>query len=105
MGVGGLTIVRRHIIPNVASLLIIDATLGVGAAILSETALSFFGFGIQPPDVSLGTLLSAGSSAAVTRPWLFVFPSAVLILTVLATSLIGDALRDAVDPTSGATRD
>jgi peptide/nickel transport system permease protein len=105
MGVGGLTIVRRHIIPNVASLLIIDATLGVGAAILSETALSFFGFGIQPPDVSLGTLLAAGSSAAVTRPWLFVFPSAVLILTVLATSLIGDALRDAVDPTSGATRD
>jgi peptide/nickel transport system permease protein len=105
MGIGGLTIVRRHIIPNVASLLIIDATLGVGAAILAETALSFFGFGIQPPDVSLGTLLSAGSSAAVTRPWLFVFPSAVLILTVLATSLIGDALRDAVDPTSGATRD
>lgn len=104
MGVPGLTIVRRHIIPNVASLLIIDATLAVGAAILFESTISFFGFGVQPPDVSLGTLLALGSAAAVTRPWLFVFPAAVLVITVLATSLLGDALRDAVDPTSGAAR-
>jgi peptide/nickel transport system permease protein len=105
MGVPGFTIIRRHILPNVASLLIIDATLGIGAAILSETTLSFFGFGIQPPDVSLGTLLSAGSSSAITRPWLFVFPAAILVITVLASSLLGDALRDAIDPTSGANRD
>ena len=105
MGVPALTIVRRHIIPNVASLLIIDATLGVGAAILTESTLSFFGFGIQAPDVSLGTLLAAGSAAAVTRTWLFIFPAAVLVITVLATSLLGDALRDAIDPTSGANRD
>lgn len=105
MGVPGFTIVRRHILPNVASLLIIDATLGIGAAILSETTLSFFGFGVQPPDVSLGTILALGSSAAVTRPWLFVFPAGILIITVLASSLLGDALRDAIDPTSGATSD
>lgn len=104
MGVGGFTIIRRHIIPNVASLLIIDATLGVGAAILSETTLSYFGFGIQPPDVSLGTLLAAGSAAATTRPWLFVPPAILLIATVLASSLLGDALRDAVDPTSENNR-
>ena len=96
MGVPGFTIIRRHIIPNVASLLIIDATLGIGAAILSETTLSFFGFGVQAPDVSLGTLLAAGASAAVTRPWLFVFPAAILVITVLASSLLGDALRDAI---------
>ncbi|ROR81321.1 peptide/nickel transport system permease protein [Plantibacter flavus] len=105
MGVPGFTIIRRHIIPNVASLLIIDATLGIGAAVLSETTLSFFGFGVQAPDVSLGTLLAAGASAAVTRPWLFVFPAAILVITVLASSLLGDALRDAIDPTSGANRD
>jgi peptide/nickel transport system permease protein len=105
MGVKTSTIIRRHIIPNVSSLLIIDATLGVGAAILTETTLSYFGFGVQPPDVSLGTLLSSGTGAATTRPWLFVFPAAILVITVLATSLAGDALRDAVDPTSGANRD
>lgn len=104
MGVDTWTIIRRHVLPNVSSLLIIDATLGVGAAILSETTLSFFGFGIQPPDVSLGTLLAAGQGAAATRPWLFVFPAAILVFTVLSASLIGDALRDAVDPTSGVNR-
>ena len=105
MGVSGATIVRRHILPNVASLLIIDATLGIGAAILAESPLSFFGFGVQPPDVSLGTILALGSTSAVTRPWLFVFPAAILVVTVLASSLLGDALRDAIDPTSGATSD
>ena len=92
MGVPGFTIIRRHIMPNVASLLIIDATLGVGAAILAETALSFFGFGVQPPDVSLGTLLADGTQSAVTCPWLFVFPAGDLrASTVLASSLLGDA--------------
>ncbi|MGO4784346.1 ABC transporter permease [Cryobacterium sp. W22_MBD10_FK3] len=105
MGVPMRTILSRHIIPNVASLLIIDATLGVVAMIMAETSLSYFGFGIRAPDVSLGTLLSEGTGAAVTRPWLFVFPAGVLIITLFAVSLIGDALRDAVDPTSGVNRD
>jgi ABC-type dipeptide/oligopeptide/nickel transport system permease subunit len=104
MGMSTPQIIAKHIIPNIASLLIIDATLGVAAMILSETSLSFFGFGVKPPAVSLGTLLSDGTGAALTRPWLFVFPAAVLIVLLFAISLIGDAFRDAVDPTSGANR-
>lgn len=104
MGMPTGQILRRHIIPNIASLLIIDATLGVVAAIMSETSLSYFGFGVQKPDVSLGTLLADGTAAALTRPWLFVFPAMVLIILLFAISLIGDALRDAIDPTSGVNR-
>ncbi len=105
MGVGTGTILRRHIIPNVASLLIIDATLGVVAAIDSETALSYFGFGVTRPEVSLGLLLADGTPSATTRPWMFLFPAIVLILLLFAVSLVGDALRDAVDPTSGNAHD
>lgn len=104
MGVGTFTILRRHIIPNVASLLIIDATLGVAGAILAETSLSYFGLGIQPPDVSLGTLLQDGTGAAVSRPWLFVIPAAFLVSLLTAVALIGDGLRDAIDPTSEVNR-
>lgn len=104
MGVGTGTTLGRHVIPNIASLLIIDAALGINAAIITETALSFFGLGILPPDVSLGNLLQAGQAAAVTRPWLFVFPAMFLVLLLLGINLIGDALRDAIDPTSGVNR-
>lgn len=104
MGVDTLTILRRHIIPNVASLLIIDATIGVAGAILAETSLSYFGLGIQAPDVSLGTLLQDGTGAAVSRPWLFVIPAAFLITLLTAVALIGDGLRDAIDPTSEVNR-
>lgn len=104
MGVGVGTTLRRHIIPNVASLLIIDAALGVNAAILTETSLSFFGLGILPPDVSLGTLLQDGQAAATTRSWLFLFPAMFLIVLLLGVNLIGDALRDAIDPTSEVNR-
>lgn len=103
MGVPTWKILARHIIPNVASLLIIDMTLGVSGAILSETALSFFGLGIQPPDVSLGTLLSDGTPAAVSRPWLFLFPAGFLVALLTGVALLGDALRDAIDPTSGTS--
>ncbi len=105
MGVSTGTIIRRHIIPNVASLLIIDATLGVVAAIDAETALSYFGFGVQRPQVSLGLLLADGTPSATTRPWMFVFPAIVLIVLLFAVSLVGDALRDAVDPTSGSSHE
>jgi peptide/nickel transport system permease protein len=104
MGFGTWSVVRRHIIPNVVSLLIIDATLNIGGMILSESALSFFGFGVQPPDVSLGTLIDGGWGAATTRSWLFYFPAGTLVLLLLAISLVGDALRDALDPTSGSNR-
>jgi peptide/nickel transport system permease protein len=101
MGVSGWRIIGRHILPNLSSLLIIDATVNVSVAILSEAGLSFLGFGIQPPDVSLGTLLSDSQNAALTQPWLFYAPAGFLILFVLAVNMVGDGLRDALDPTSG----
>ncbi|WP_199931141.1 ABC transporter permease [Streptomyces sp. CB02923] len=101
MGVHPLRIVFRHILPNVASFLIVDATIAVGGAVMSETGLSYFGFGVQPPDVSLGTLIADGTGAAVTYPWLFFFAAGLLVVFVLAVNFLGDGLRDALDPTSG----
>jgi peptide/nickel transport system permease protein len=100
MGVPPWRIISRHIVPNMASILIIDATITVGLAILLETTLSFFGFGVQPPDVSLGTLIASGTNSALTFPWLFLFSGGLLVLTVLSVNLIGDGLRDAFDPTA-----
>jgi peptide/nickel transport system permease protein len=102
MGVPTYKIIMRHLIPNLASILIIDATLNVGGAILAETGLSFLGFGIQPPDVSLGSLIASGVTSAQTYPWLFAFAGGTLVLTVLSVSFVGDGLRDAFDP--GSTR-
>lgn len=98
MGVSNRRIIVRHVLPNVASILIIDTALNVGVAILAETGLSFLGFGIQPPDVSLGTLISDGTASALTFPWLFLFPAGVLVLIVVCANVIGDGLRDALDP-------
>lgn len=97
-GVGTVTIIRRHILPHLAGLLAVDATLGVVAAIGSESTLSYFGLGITRPDVSLGVLLADGTAAATTRPWLFCFPAALLLATLLALGLVGDGLRDVLDP-------
>jgi ABC-type dipeptide/oligopeptide/nickel transport system permease subunit len=93
----------RHVLPNISSLLIIDATINVSAAIISETGLSYFGFGVQPPDVSLGTLIADGTKDAVTYPWLFGWPAGILVVIVLAVNLVGDGLRDALDPSSRAS--
>jgi peptide/nickel transport system permease protein len=98
MGVPGWQIVFRHILPNMASLLIIDATVNVSSLILAEVGLSFFGFGVQPPDVSLGTLIGDYAGAALTYPWEFYFPAGFLVALVLAINLVGDGLRDAYDP-------
>lgn len=101
MGVPAPKIILRHVLPNLASLLIIDATVNVSVAVLTETGLSFFGFGVQPPDVSLGTLIQAAQTSATTKPWLFLFPGGFLVLLLLAFNLIGNGLRDALDPSSG----
>lgn len=98
MGVPGWRIIFRHILPNMSSLLIIDATVNVSALILAEVGLSFFGFGVQPPDVSLGTLIGNYAGAALTYPWQFYFPAASLVVLVLSINVVGDALRDALDP-------
>jgi peptide/nickel transport system permease protein len=100
MGVRPIRIVVRHLIPNIGSLLIVSFTLGVVATVQSETALSFIGFGVQPPDVSLGTMLSDGANTVSSAPWLFYFPAGLVTLLTVSMALIGDGLRDALDPTS-----
>jgi len=99
-GVSSAGIIFRHLIPNMASLLIIDATIQVATAIIAESGLSYFGFGVKPPDVSLGTLIADGTQSAFTFPWLFMFSGGLLVLTTLAVSVFGDGLRDALDPAS-----
>lgn len=100
MGVSSLRIVLRHLIPNIGSLLIVSFTLGVVATVQAETALSFIGFGVKQPDVSLGTLLQDGANTITSAPWLFYFPAAMLTMLTVSMALIGDGLRDALDPTS-----
>lgn len=100
MGLSGPTIIARHILPNIASLLIIDATLNVSGAILAETSLAYFGFGVQPPDTSLGTLLGDGARQLSSFPWLFAGPATIIVLLILSVNAVGDGLRDAFDPSS-----
>ena len=102
MGVSPIKIIVRHLIPNLGSILILDTVLGVISGINSETAYSFLGLGIKAPDTSLGFLLSQGSSAMLTTPWVILIPSAVLIILCVSMQLIGDGLRDAIDPHSRA---
>ena len=101
LGLGARRIIARHIIPNIASWIIIDTTLGVSAAILGETGLSFIGFGIQLPQVSLGTVLQEYN---IADPYTWIPPAAVLAALVISINLMGEALRDALDPTSGSSR-
>jgi len=91
-------IILRHMIPNAFGTIVVNATLTVGNAVLIESALSFLGLGIQPPAVSLGSLINRGQGAATTEWWLFAFPSIFLVLIILAVNFVGDGLRDALDP-------
>lgn len=100
MNVPAFTIITKHILPNISSLLIVDFTLGVASAVLAETSLSYFGFGIQAPEVSLGSLIGAGQASAITHTWLFLPPAGALVLMLLCVNFIGDGLRDAIDPSS-----
>ncbi|MDD7384089.1 MAG: ABC transporter permease [Actinomycetaceae bacterium] len=102
MGVPGWKIISKHIVPNIGSLLIINATLGVVSTVMSETGLSFLGLGVQLPDVSLGNLLTAGAASVQSAPWIFFFPAGVLMLLTVSMALIADGLRDALDPNSSA---
>jgi len=102
MGLSSWRIIFRHILPNISSLLIVNVTMGVGLAILAETTYAYLGFGVQPPDTSLGALIAEGATKATTFPWMFGFSSLTLVIVVLAVNAIGDGLRDALDPTSAA---
>jgi ABC-type dipeptide/oligopeptide/nickel transport system permease subunit len=98
LGASNTRIMLRHLLPNTFPVLIVNATLLIATGILAETALSFVGFGIRPPDTSLGVLITTAQSAVETRPWLFYFPGLFIILIALSVNFIGDGLRDALDP-------
>lgn len=91
-------IIFRHILPNAIGVIIVNATLLMAAAILIETGLSFLGYGVQPPDTSLGKIISENQGAFSTRPWLFWWPGLFIIAIALCINFIGDGLRDAFDP-------
>jgi ABC-type dipeptide/oligopeptide/nickel transport system permease subunit len=97
-------IMFRHMLPNAVGPIVVNATLIVGIAILTEAALSFLGFGIQPPEASLGSLINEGQNVASSDWWLVTFPGLTIVLIVLCINFIGDGLRDALDPTQRRTR-
>ena len=97
-GASDRRIIFKHILPNAMGVVIVSATLIMASAILLETALSYLGYGIRSPDVSLGLLISSNQSAFQTRPWLFWWPGAFIVSLALLVNFVGDGLRDAFDP-------
>ena len=98
LGASKMRILFEHVLINIASPLIINATIRLSSFILLESSLSFLGLGIQPPDVSLGVMVSAGRDYMINAWWLTIVPSMVIVVIVLSVSLIGDWLRDKLDP-------
>ncbi|GAB2644703.1 ABC transporter permease [Kribbella swartbergensis] len=97
-GAGDAWILGRHVLPNAASVIIVQASVAIPAAILGEAVLSFLGLGIQPPAPSLGTMLSDAQQFAARAPWAAVMPGVAIMLLTLAFNIVGDSLRDALDP-------
>jgi peptide/nickel transport system permease protein len=95
-----LRLLGRHILPNILPPIIVQATLAIAAAIIAEASLSFLGLGQQPPAPSWGSMLNTAQRFLVQAPWIAVFPGAAIFATVLAFNLVGDGLRDALDPKS-----
>jgi len=91
-------ILARHVLPNAASPIVVQASLSIGFAILAEASLSFLGLGVQPPDPAWGSMINAGRGYLQQAPWMVFGPGAALFLTVLGLNFVGDALRDALDP-------
>lgn len=98
LGASDLRIICRHILPNALSPVLVAATLGVAGAILTESALSFLGIGVQPPIPSWGNMLTAGKDYLEFAWWLSLFPGLAILITVIAYNLVGEGLRDALDP-------
>ena len=97
MGASDARIIARHIFPNSVASIIVYATMNIGGAILTESALSFLGMGVVPPDPSWGIMISDGETYLATQPWLMIMPGIAILTTVLAFTLLGDGLRDALD--------
>lgn len=102
MGVPPFKIVWRHLVPNIGSLLVLELTRGVTAAILAEVAFSFIGIGIKDPDISLGVLIGQSTSQISSYPWMFWFPLIAMFLLTGCLSMMNDGLRDAFDPSSSS---
>jgi peptide/nickel transport system permease protein len=98
LGASDLRIIFRHILPSALSPVLVSATLGVAGAILTESALSFLGIGVQPPTPSWGNMLIAGKQTLGTAWWLSAFPGLAILVTVLGYNLLGEGIRDALDP-------
>ena len=97
-GAGDLRIIGRHVLPNVTAPIIVQTSISLAFAILSEAALSFVGLGTQPPDPSWGRMLAEGRGFVEQAWWMAVFPGLAIFVTVLAFNVLGDALRDVLDP-------
>lgn len=102
LGYGDLRIMITQILPNILGPIIVIGTLGMGGAVLAEAALSFLGLGIRPPFPSWGSMLSDARDQITTAPWVSVFPGLAIFVTVLGLNLLGDGLRDILDPQSEA---
>lgn len=98
VGAGDLRLIFRHMLPNALSPVLVSATLGIAGAILTESALSFLGIGVQPPTPSWGNMLIAGKQTLGYAWWLSVFPGLAILITVLGYNLLGEGIRDALDP-------
>ncbi len=98
IGCSDLRIILRHILPNALSPVLVAATLGVAGAILTESALSFLGIGVQPPTPSWGNILTSGKDYIEFAWWLSLYPGLAILITVLAYNLLGEGIRDALDP-------
>jgi peptide/nickel transport system permease protein len=98
LGVRGPRVLIRHILPNALTPVIVAAALGVGNAIMLEAGLSFLGLGVQPPTPSWGNLIASGRDTLVNAPWVATAPGVALVLVVVAATLLGDAVRDRLDP-------
>jgi peptide/nickel transport system permease protein len=99
LGASAFRIYARHVLPNIASTLIVSMTLAFPEIILLESGLSFLGLGVQPPETSLGSMVGYGREYLTRAPWILLAPAATIVLTTLSVSLIGDWLRDRLDPT------
>jgi peptide/nickel transport system permease protein len=98
LGARGPRIIGRHVLPNALSPLIVQATLGIATAIIEAAALGFLGLGAQPPAPEWGLMLTNARAFLINAPWAMIFPGAAIMLTTLAFNLVGDGVRDALDP-------
>ena len=99
MGAGNLRILARHILPHLVPTAIVWGTLGIATTVLLEATLSFLGIGVQPPEPSWGNIVFESQSYFQSAPWLVFFPGAAILATALSFNIVGDALRDSLDPT------